>query len=65
MMFEKGIRGGITHISKRYAEANNQYMKNIIQISQPVIFNILMLIISMGGQCHKNVQLMDLNGLII
>ena len=27
MMFERGIRGGITHISKRYAEANNPYMK--------------------------------------
>ena len=28
MMFEQGKRGGITHISKRYAEANNEYMKD-------------------------------------
>ena len=28
MFFERGIRGGINHISKRYAEANNHYMKN-------------------------------------
>ena len=28
MMFERGIRGGITHISKRYSEANNKYMKS-------------------------------------
>ena len=28
MMFEQGIRGGITHISKTHAEANNKYMKD-------------------------------------
>ena len=31
MMFERGITGGITHISKRYAEANNKYMKDYNQ----------------------------------
>ena len=28
MMIEKGIRGGMAHISKRYVEANNKYMRS-------------------------------------
>ena len=37
MMFERGIRGGITHISKRYASANNKYMKDFDE-SKPSSF---------------------------
>ena len=28
LMVEKGIRGGICHVTHRYAEANNKYLKN-------------------------------------
>ena len=63
MMSEQGIRGGITHISKRYAEANNEYMKTLINQNLQLSFNIWMQIIFMVGQCHKNFQLMVSNGL--
>ena len=29
LMFEKGIRGGITQAVKRYVKANNKYMKDL------------------------------------
>ena len=28
LLLEKGLRGGISYIAKRYSKANNQYMKN-------------------------------------
>ena len=37
MMFEKGIRGRISHISKRYAETNNKYMDNY-DFSKPTTY---------------------------
>ena len=37
MMFEQGIRVGISHISERYAEANNKYMKDFDE-SKPYTF---------------------------
>ena len=38
LMFEKGIRGGISMISNRYGQANKKYMKEKFDSSQPSKF---------------------------
>ena len=38
LMFEKGIRGGITRAVKRYAKANNRYMKNLCNLDELSIY---------------------------
>ena len=41
MMYERGIRGGITHISKRYASANNKYMKDFDETKRSTFIQYL------------------------
>ena len=52
LMFERGIRGGITQSVHRWAIANNPYT-NTIHLNQLNTFNTWMLIIYTVGQCHN------------
>ena len=66
LFIEDGIRGGLTQVIQKYSTANNKYMqKNDKNKKNNHIFNILMLIAYMLGQCVINFQLKILNGLKI
>ena len=41
LMFEKGIRGGISEAMRKYATANNKYMKSYNKKHTIFLFNIL------------------------
>ena len=41
LFIEKGLRGGISYISKRYNEVNNKYIKNMILQNRQNTLNIL------------------------
>ena len=62
MMFERGIRGGITHIAKRYAEANNKYMTNFDSSKPSTYIQYLDANNLYAGQCHNHFLHMSLNG---
>ena len=38
LMFEKGIRGGITQAVKHYAKANNKYMKDLYNADEEIMY---------------------------
>ena len=62
LMIGKGIRGGICQATRRYAKANNKYMKNYDKNSESSYIEYLGAIICMGVQCLKNFPQTVLNG---
>ena len=38
LMYEKGIRDGVTQLVKRYAKANNKYMNDLYNPDEVSIF---------------------------
>ena len=41
LFIEKGLRGGISYIAKRYARANNKYRKNYDPIKPSIYISYL------------------------
>ena len=66
LMFEQGIRGGITQAVRKYASAKiiNIWEIDSTQNLKAAIFSTWTQTIYMVGQCHNLFQLEDLNGLM-
>ena len=63
LFIEKGLRGGISYIAKRYAKANNKYL-NDYDSKKPstFIYHTLTWIIYMVAQWVNIFLVVDLNG---
>ena len=68
LFIDKGLRGGISYIAKRYAKANNKYMKNY-DPKKPSKFITYLDMNNLYGQglsgfeCLKNVDGFDVNSI--
>ena len=64
LMFESGIRGGITQAIHKYMAANNKYMKYYDPNQESTYIQYLDANNSTDGQCLNHSQLVGLNDLI-
>ena len=62
LFIEKGMRGGISNISKRYSEANNKYMKCYGSSEWSKFIMYWDAIIYMAGQWVNIFAMLNLNG---
>ena len=62
LLVEKGMRGSISYISKRYGKANNRYMKCYDSNKKVDLVCIWMQIIHMVGQGVNIYHIVELNG---
>ena len=65
LMFERGIRGGITQSVHRWAKANNAYMGSEYAPRELGIYDIWMPTIYMVGQCPNHYLPEDSAGLTL
>ena len=62
LLIEKGLRGGISYIAKRYSEANNKYIKNNDPKKPSIYISYLDMNNFMVGQWVVIFLMVDLHG---